>query len=73
VGLKPITRLSHRVEDLLDGLFEGRLPWSPEARDVLFRSADALEDLVGGELEDTLDATERLESWNGKCALCFFP
>lgn len=52
VGLPAIAQLSHRMEDLLDQLFEGSMASDPEIVALLFDSADALEDLVGGGVDE---------------------
>lgn len=46
VGLPVIANLSHQMEDLLDLLYEGSLEFAPEIMDLLFNSADMLQDLV---------------------------
>ncbi|NIN68743.1 MAG: hypothetical protein GTO63_29465, partial [Anaerolineae bacterium] len=52
VGLRTIAQLAHRMEDLLDQLYDGNLAVDSDTMDLLFTSADALEDLVGGEVEE---------------------
>jgi chemosensory pili system protein ChpA (sensor histidine kinase/response regulator) len=52
VGLRTIAQLAHRMEDLLDLLDVGSLAVDSDIMDLLFASADALEDLVGGEVEE---------------------
>ncbi|HVS34110.1 MAG TPA: Hpt domain-containing protein, partial [Gemmataceae bacterium] len=47
VGFKALTRLAHRMEDLLDRIHDG-LVVSPEMIDLLNASADRLDDLAGG-------------------------
>ena len=51
VGLRTIARLAHRMEDLLDRLYDGSLAVDPDVMDVLFTSADTLEDLTVGGVE----------------------
>jgi chemosensory pili system protein ChpA (sensor histidine kinase/response regulator) len=51
VGFRTVTQLSHRMEDLLDLIYEGRLSLSPEVMELLFTSADVLHDLVNGTIE----------------------
>jgi chemosensory pili system protein ChpA (sensor histidine kinase/response regulator) len=46
VGFQSITQFAHRMEDLLDLLYEGSRPVTPEVVQLLFRSHDALEDLA---------------------------
>jgi chemosensory pili system protein ChpA (sensor histidine kinase/response regulator) len=55
VGLRPIARLAHRMEDLLDLLYQGATAVAPDVMALLFASADALDDLVADkDLTDTL-------------------
>jgi len=54
VGLRAIARLAHRMEDLLDRLYDGSLTVDPDVMDVLFTSADTLEDLTVGEVEEEI-------------------
>src|SRR5262245_28789991 len=51
VGFHRITQLAHRMEDLLDPLYDGRLAASPEVIELLVASADALHDLAGGKAD----------------------
>jgi chemosensory pili system protein ChpA (sensor histidine kinase/response regulator) len=46
VGFQSITQLAHRMEDLLDLLYEGSRPVTPDVVQLLFRSHDTLEDLA---------------------------
>jgi chemosensory pili system protein ChpA (sensor histidine kinase/response regulator) len=48
VGYRKLTRLAHRMEDLLDLLYEGGREVTPEVIQLLFHSHDALEDLAAG-------------------------
>lgn len=48
VGFQAITDLAHRMEDLLDEMYEEGRPCTEEIVRTLFRSADALEDLASG-------------------------
>ncbi len=48
VGIMPIARLSHRMEDVLDLLYEGQMELTPDVMATLFATADALEDLLHG-------------------------
>jgi len=52
VGLRAIAQLAHRMEDLLGLLYDGSLAVDMDIMDLLFASADALEDLAGGEVEE---------------------
>ena len=49
VGFGDISRLAHRMEDLLDGLAETNTGLSGDHLDLFFRSTDCLEDLVRNE------------------------
>lgn len=46
VGFAELTRLAHRMEDLLDLLFEGERPITPEVTALLVAATDALEELA---------------------------
>jgi len=48
VGLSTIAKLSHRMEDLLDQLYDGSLGIDPDIINLLYDSSDALEDLIDG-------------------------
>jgi chemosensory pili system protein ChpA (sensor histidine kinase/response regulator) len=48
VGMRTITKLSHRMEDLLDQLYEGSREVTPDAMSILLASAEVLENLVRG-------------------------
>lgn len=57
VGYGAITQLAHRMEDLLDLLYEGSRAVTPELIGLLQASTDALDDLVSGKTaQDTLGA-----------------
>jgi len=65
VGFQEMARLAHRMEDLLDLLYDGQLPLTPERLDLLFASTDAFEDMVAGQpdpqrLRELYDSFERL-------------
>jgi len=49
VGFQSLTRLAHRMEDLLDSLFEGGRPVTPEVIALLVASTYALEELAAGQ------------------------
>jgi len=58
VGLRTTAQLAHRMEDLLDQLYDGNLAVDSDIMDLLLTSADALEDLAGGEVEEeTMEGT----------------
>lgn len=59
VGIMPIARLSHRMEDVLDLLYEGQMELTPEVMTTLFSTADALDDLLHG-VDDTDDLQNRV-------------
>ncbi len=46
VGLQTVSRLAHRMEDLLDLLFDGKLEYSQERHDLLVATYDTLSVLV---------------------------
>jgi chemosensory pili system protein ChpA (sensor histidine kinase/response regulator) len=48
IGFREITRLAHRLEDLLDLVYEGRLSISREIQRLLYVSIDVLGDLISG-------------------------
>jgi chemosensory pili system protein ChpA (sensor histidine kinase/response regulator) len=52
VGFRKLTRLAHRMEDLLDLLYEGGAAVTPETIQLLFASTDALQDLAQGKGDD---------------------
>ncbi len=51
VGFRNITQLAHRMEDVLDLLYEDGLTATPEVIKLLFASADALEDMSKGKAD----------------------
>ncbi|MFL5243930.1 MAG: Hpt domain-containing protein [Gemmataceae bacterium] len=51
VGFQQITQLAHRMEDLLDSLYEGGRSVTPEVIQLLFSSNDLLEDMATGKKE----------------------
>jgi chemosensory pili system protein ChpA (sensor histidine kinase/response regulator) len=52
VGYRAVTQLTHRMEDLLDVLREGNGPVPADMQEVLFASADILEDLLAGKADE---------------------
>ncbi len=46
VGLRQVTRLAHRMEDLLDKLYDGGLAVPHESLQVLYRGTDCLQELA---------------------------
>ena len=59
VGLVAVTRLSHRMEDLLDYLYENQIGATEAQVDLFLNSADQLQDLTTGEF-DFDEAAENL-------------
>lgn len=58
VGLKLISKLSHRMEDLLDRLFESQQPVESPTLALLYSTADTLHELVHGDFPpDDMRAT----------------
>ncbi len=55
IGLPEVTRLLHRMEDLLDLLYAGRRPITPDATALLVTATDALEELAAGTAPTTLE------------------
>ncbi len=54
VGLQTLAELSHRMEDLLDDLYDGKRALNSELMALLFASADALEDLTNSDVDQTV-------------------
>lgn len=48
VGFRAVSRLAHRMEDLLDGLCEGETALSPDTLHLLVHTGDLLQDLIDG-------------------------
>jgi len=46
VGMRLTSSVAHRMEDLLDAVYEGRVPYSPELAPLLHATADMLTDSV---------------------------
>ncbi len=53
VGFRSLTGLAHRMEDILDRLFDGA-EITPETLDLLKATADGLEDLAAGQMDDSI-------------------
>jgi len=47
IGLMQANTLAHRMEDLLDGAWDGSAVLNPELLQLLFRTSDVLTDLIG--------------------------
>ena len=52
VGFRNIMQLAHRMEDLLDLVFEDEIQLTPELNRLLAESTDALEDMSNGQTDD---------------------
>jgi two-component system chemotaxis sensor kinase CheA len=46
VGLKKVSEISHRMEDMLDNLRMGKLPMSPPVMDTLFKGMELLRGII---------------------------
>ncbi len=58
VGLRQMADLTHRMEDMLDQLYEGTMTINSDIMTLLLASNDALEDLIGNHGEsDTIPET----------------
>ncbi len=58
VGLRVVTQLSHRMEDLLDRLYEGQIAVTAEILMLLYNTTDTLQDLVSGKYDrDAMQVT----------------
>jgi chemosensory pili system protein ChpA (sensor histidine kinase/response regulator) len=60
VGLHVVSKLAHRMEDLLDTLFQSQRPIESESLSLLYETADAVQDLIhGGYTIDNMQTTVR--------------
>jgi chemosensory pili system protein ChpA (sensor histidine kinase/response regulator) len=60
VGFDTVTRLAHRMEDLLDAYYDGGRVATPDEIDLLVRATDAIADTVGGRADPAaFDAAHR--------------
>jgi chemosensory pili system protein ChpA (sensor histidine kinase/response regulator) len=61
VGFQSVTKLAHRMEDLLDALYDHERPATPALTSLLLAATEQLEQLVGGtppsELAHSLETT----------------
>jgi chemosensory pili system protein ChpA (sensor histidine kinase/response regulator) len=61
VGFQSVTKLAHRMEDLLDALYDNEQPATPALTSLLLAATEQLEQLVGGtppsELAHSLETT----------------
>lgn len=62
VGFRAISQLAHRMEDLLDELFERSISPSADQLGLLFDTMDVLEDLAKGEPGDSSALEEQIFS-----------
>jgi chemosensory pili system protein ChpA (sensor histidine kinase/response regulator) len=46
IGLRSVSQLAHRMEDVLDELYAGHLPLTPQTKDLLFATFDTLDDFL---------------------------
>lgn len=51
VGIRVVTKLSHRMEDLLDWLYDNKQPLTPDRLTLLLDTTDRLHDLSFGEFD----------------------
>jgi chemosensory pili system protein ChpA (sensor histidine kinase/response regulator) len=65
VGFRAITKLAHRMEDLLDLMYEGSRAVDPEILRLLYSSTDALEDMVAGRPSTPKDLYDRYDQLLG--------
>ncbi len=61
VGMEAVTRLSHRMEDLLDQVAEQPIGIDAGKRNLLLETADLLQDLTANEVNDIEAISERLQ------------
>ncbi|MEO5823269.1 MAG: Hpt domain-containing protein [Vicinamibacteraceae bacterium] len=63
VGFQSVTKLAHRMEDVLDALYDNERPTTPALTSLLLAATEQLEQLVGGtppsELAHSLEITYR--------------
>ena len=55
VGVTRLSQLAHRMEDLLDGIHDGDIPFSEDARSLLFTTFDCLTDISAGNRDAALN------------------
>jgi chemosensory pili system protein ChpA (sensor histidine kinase/response regulator) len=67
VGFRTLTQMAHRMEDLLDRLYEGERPLSSDALQLLAASLDVLDDLAAGHGRDASlhDLYQRYDGYLG--------
>ena len=62
VGMEAVTRLSHRMEDLLDQMADVTEPVSDNRRQLLLQTTDLLQDLVAGEIIENESLPYRIQN-----------
>ncbi len=72
VGFHSVSRLAHRMEDLLDRLYDGQIAFIPDIVTCLFSSADVLEGMLSGNRDSgetrvlLADLYSQYDSWLGQ-------
>ncbi|MDB4731409.1 Hpt domain-containing protein [bacterium] len=61
VGMRVVTRLSHRMEDLLDAIYDEQIEITPEILTLLLNTTDRLHDLSFGEFDQEEVKTEIIQ------------
>ena len=69
VGLRQTSSLAHRMEDLLDELHGGQIPFSKDIQELLFSTADCLEDLSAAGADDRPVTTQTRDLYSAFTAL----
>ena len=52
VGFDTVSKISHRMEDMLDKLYEGTMNLDNNILDLLFKTSDLLENIVNDKIDD---------------------
>ena len=52
VGFDTVSKISHRMEDMLDNLYEGTMNLDNNILDLLFKTSDLLENIVNDKIDD---------------------
>ena len=60
VGLRSLSKLSHRMEDILDELYDGQRELSQDCLALLLETTDVLQDSCLNEAEDVSESTARV-------------
>ena len=69
VGLRQTSSLAHRMEDLLDELHGGGIHYSKDIQELLFSTADCLEDLSAAEADERPVTTQTGDLYSAYTAL----